>query len=323
MPGGLLDLFGIDPVANRQRRLMKEESAAERQLRLTIQQLQNSGQLAVQGLQNSGQLAVEGARGKNQIGVQGLQNTGQLDVEKNRGANAVTLENTRSGNTMKEKSAQAEIDKLMEKIKSDSTISQMEKQQILGTLTKYGIMYSPENQKVADQALTDPTLRGALQAVTDENAIAASPEFQKANKAGRIAERLAQGFKNQQMATTTTPPGGITVMPPSGFSIPPKNMEQFNQVIGGGNEQSVEETQQSFTDPKTGEEMSFPGPAKVTTKMLPGRVRPRINPALVNSMPPNLGDTLNPDLLEQIRKTLSQQRYYPLCHTHPNKKLGC
>lgn len=47
MPGGLLDMFGIDPVANRQRKDA-----------IMLQQLQNQGQLDVEKERNAGSLAV-------------------------------------------------------------------------------------------------------------------------------------------------------------------------------------------------------------------------------------------------------------------------
>lgn len=282
MPGGLLDLFGIDPIANRQRKLVKEESAAERQLRLTLAAMQNRG---------------------------------GIDIEKLRGSNAASLEDKRSGNTIKEKGVEAA-----------NETAKLTHQQVLAILSKLNVPYSKENHALVDQALTDPRIQGALQEQMTQNRVVASPEFQTANKQGAIAERLAQGFKNQAATTTTTPPGGITVMPPSGFAKPPEDLGQHNQIIGGGNEQSVEETSMDYPDGKGGI-LSLPGQPKVTNKMLPGRVRPRIDPALLNSMPPNLGGTvagnvqamppqmglggtMNPELLEQIRRTLSQQPRY-------------
>lgn len=274
-------MFGIDPVANRAYKRDQANRSAEIAARSALQEMQNRGQLA---------------------------------VEDARGRNAIDLEGTQSGNRIKEKGVDA----------SNKT-AELTHQQVLAILSKLNIPYSKENHARIDQALTDPTIQGALQAQTMENELMASPDYRQANKAGRIAEKLAQGFKNQQMGTTTTGPGSISVVP-SGFSVPPSIGEQ-DQVMGGSTEQSVEETKQKFTDPETGQTSIFPGQPKVTTRMLPGRVRPRVNPALEAAMPANLGgtragniqampplmrtnDSMNPAIIEQIRRTMSQQGGY-------------
>jgi len=53
MPGGLLDMFGIDPVANRNRKMQ-----------LMLQELQNKGQMDVEKERNRGQLDVTKAGGE-------------------------------------------------------------------------------------------------------------------------------------------------------------------------------------------------------------------------------------------------------------------
>ena len=56
MPGGLLDLFGIDPIANRQRREKLELQKLENQGRLDVAKLGNTGQMDVAKLNNAAQL---------------------------------------------------------------------------------------------------------------------------------------------------------------------------------------------------------------------------------------------------------------------------
>jgi len=72
MPGGLLEAFGIDPIANKRDRQMKEALQMQR----IIAELQNKGQLDVERERQAGGLKQTEAGNK-----------GQLDVEKLRGEN--------------------------------------------------------------------------------------------------------------------------------------------------------------------------------------------------------------------------------------------
>ena len=72
MPGGLLEAFGIDPIANKRDRQMKEALQMQR----IIAELQNKGQLDVERERQAGGLKQTEASNK-----------GQLDVEKLKGEN--------------------------------------------------------------------------------------------------------------------------------------------------------------------------------------------------------------------------------------------
>lgn len=213
MPGGLLDMFGIDPVANRQRR----DRSAE--LDKTI-----AGELARTKLANQGLLDVEGLRGKNDIS------------------------NTRErGNQDRLTNAQQnEITKALEVLRSNNLLTEKEHDQKLKFMSDLGVPYSKENLKTADSAITDSRIRKALQA--DQQIIQArqAPGFATTLAQGLQAQNLAPAFANIQAGKMTAGPGDLVAVPPSGVELPPTDLNAWGGMHGGGKKDVISQIPSSI-----------------------------------------------------------------------------
>lgn len=234
MPGGLLDLFGIDPIANRQRREKLELQKLENQGRLDVAKLGNTGQMDVAKLNNAAQL---------ERLIKELQN--RLDTVK-----ATGEENRKTG----------------------------EREQALNEMSKLGLISKAEtpNEKTADQALTDPTIRGVLQQRMGANAVRATPDWQNSLAAGMNAQNLMPAFENMSKGTQRVGVGDMAVIPPSGAQMPPDSLSAWRMMQGAttGMSETVENTPQIMTMPN-GQQMSIPGQPKVIRNqtMMPGRIK--------------------------------------------------
>lgn len=282
MPGGLLDLFGIDPIANRNR---KE--------RLMLQELQNRGQLDLEGARGKNQIAGIEAGGKqdrltkaeaakfDQI-LQKMVTDGQLSVEQARGINAITAARvqgdeqrksisatgTEQRKTQAEGAAQA---KDLENTRSGNTKSERVQDQQLKMLSDAGVPFSPQNLEVFDQALTDPRIRNQLQAVQQLTQARQAPGYADTFAQGLQAQNLAPAFANQKTGTLSASPGELVAQPSSGISLPPTDLNQYNQMQGATENQTVDETPSPFP--------GLPPQLKVIRQQQPGRVR--LNPKIM------------------------------------------
>jgi len=253
MPGGLLDMFGIDPVANRQTR--QKDAMLERQIAAEIarQKLANQGQLDVQSLQNTGQLGVETLRGRNQIGNTRAQGDESRKTQASAGDIAKAFEVLRNANLMTEK----------------------EQEQKLRIMEKDGVISNKENDKVYDQATSDTRIRKALQ--SDRQTVEArnAPGFQESLNEGMQAANRAQIFDNIAKGTQRVQPGEMLLAPPSGIMAPPTDLNAFNQAQGATSSEVINMVG-GIPNPQTGE-MQFQSP-EVTRVQKPGQVR--VNPAI-------------------------------------------
>lgn len=253
MPGGLLDMFGVDPVANRQTR--QRENMLEKQIaaELLRQKLANQGQLDVQSLQNTGQLGVEKVRGRNQIG------------------------NTRAqgDESRKTQASAADINRAFEVLRSANLMTEAEQAQKLRIMEKDGIVSNKQNDKVYDQATSDMRIRKALQSDAQEVEARSAPGYQQSLNAGMQAANLTPAFANMRTGAMSVGPGDMLLAPPSGASLPPSDLNQFNQAQGAGMSEVINMVG-GIPNPETGQ-MQFQSP-EVTRVQTPGRVR--INPAI-------------------------------------------
>lgn len=253
MPGGLLDMFGIDPVANRQKRdrdaMLEKQIAAE----IARQKLANQGQLDVQTLQNTGQLGVETLRGRNQIG------------------------NTRAqgDETRKTQASLGEINKAFEILRSANLMTEKEQEQKLRIMEKDGVISNKENDKVYDQATSDTRIRKALQADRQTVEARSAPGFQESLNDGMQAANRAPVFTNMRTGAMSVGPGDMLLAPPSGAAMPPTDLNQWNQAQGAMNSEVINMVG-GIPNPQTGQ-MQFQTP-EVTRVQKPGQVR--INPAI-------------------------------------------
>ncbi len=280
MPGGLLDMFGIDPVANRQRR----DRTAE--LDKTI-----AGELARVRLANQGQLDVEGLRGKNDI------------------ANT----QTRGNEDRKTQSSLGEINKALEVLRSANIITEAEHKQRLEYASKLDIPYSKENVETADRALTDTRIKKSLQQDAQTIAARSAPGFQESLNAGLQAGNLTPAFNNMRTGAMSVGPGDMLMAPPSGAALPPADLNQWNQAQGATSSEVINMVG-GIPNPVTGE-MQFQTP-EVTRVQKPGQVRisPQIQqralqlqeptpPPQVNTQPP----ALDPIVQMMLRLRQGQQ----------------
>lgn len=227
MPGGLLDMFGIDPVANRNRKM--------------------------------------------QLMLQELQNKGQMDVEKQRGSNDISTTRERGSQERLTQAQKGEVEKALETLRSHNVITEAEANQKLKFLSDIGVPHSEENLKTADKALTDTRIRKALQADAQTVEARQAPGYADSLAAGMQAANLTPAFANQKTGTITAQPGELVAQPPSGISLPPTNLNQYNQMQGSTENQTVEEI------PNPAFPM-MPPQVKVLKQQTPGRIK----------LPPNI-----------------------------------
>lgn len=160
-------------------------------------------------------------------------------------------------------------------------LTQTEREQMLGIMSKNGVMYSPQNKEVFDQELTDPTIRGLSQRQATENRILASPGYQKSAEAGMNASALAPVFGNIRTGTIPTREGDVNLIPPSGAEVPPP-ISAFPMMQGMGRTQTVEPTTMDFPQ-ANGQTLTIPGQPKVLQGNTPPKLRLPVNPQILNA----------------------------------------
>lgn len=273
MPGGLLDMFGIDPVANRQKR--NQDAMLERQI------------------------AAEIARQK-------LANQGQLDVTKLTGDNNLKAIGATGNEQRKTQASAGDIAKAFEILRSANLITEKEQEQKLRIMEKDGVISKKENDKVYDQAVTDTRIRKTLQA--DKQVIDArnAPGFQESLNEGMQAANRAQIFDNIAKGTQRVQPGEMLLAPPSGVTAPPTDLNAFNQAQGAMNSEVINMVG-GIPNPQTGE-MQFQTP-EVTRVQKPGRVKP--NPALVQQATQMFNAPATPPAVDPVMQQVQALRNAP------------
>lgn len=242
MPGGLLDMFGIDPVANRQKR--DRDAMLEKQI---------AAEIARQKLANQGQLDVEGLRGGNNLKAIGA--TGD--------------------ETRKTQASLGEINKAFEILRSANLMTEKEQEQKLRIMEKDGVISNKENDKVYDQATSDTRIRKALQDDRQTVEARSAPGFQESLNEGMQAANRAPVFTNMRTGAMSVGPSDMLLAPPSGAAMPPTDLNQWNQAQGAMNSEVINMVG-GIPNPQTGQ-MQFQTP-EVTRVQKPGQVR--INPAI-------------------------------------------
>lgn len=242
MPGGLLDLFGIDPIANRQ---AKE--------RLMLQELANRGQLESMRMQGTNALATERERG-----------------EQSRKTNA----------------SKAESDKVLESLRSSNAISEAAKKQIMDILAKEGVMYNEQNAQVFDKATADTRIRNALARDMNAGRVQESPAYQQSLEKGAIAANLAPAFQNMRTGAMGVGSNEMMIAPPSGVSLPPTDLNKWNQAQG------AMQNERMVTIPSMFE--GLPPSTSQIRETTPGRVRiaPDIQQRAMSIVPAPEGQTM-------------------------------
>jgi polyhydroxyalkanoate synthesis regulator phasin len=296
-------MFGIDPVANRNNR--RADAALERQIAAEIkkQELANQGAKDVTTLQGANEAANIGKRGAedrltnaerakfDQI-LQTMVNQGNMSVEQARGLNNILNTQTqgtesrknitRSGQenrrTQAESAGQA---KDLENTRSSNTISERTRDQQLGILSKDGVVYSPENLSTYDKALSDPRMRGALQQVQQVTEARNSPGFVESLAQGLQAQNLAPAFGNIKSSALSAAPGELLVAPPSGTSLPPADLNQWNQMQGALQSETITPAPMYKGVPM--------GDPTTTRTTMPGRIK--INPSIIQKAAQTPGAT--------------------------------
>jgi len=282
MPGGLLDMFGIDPVANRQRRDRSSELDRTIAGELARTKLANQGQLDATKASGSENRLTQAEKAKFDLILQKMVNDGQMSIEQARTAGQIA--NTRAGG---EESRKTEVVRGDESRKSQREIAGQAKDlentsagnkrqsdilaQQLGILGKSGVPFSPQNLNVYDQALTDPRIQNELQNVRQMTMARQAPGFADTLAQGLQAQNLAPAFANVQAGKMSAGPGDMVVAPPSGVTLPPADLNAWNQMQGGGKRDVLNQIPSGIP--------GLPPSTQMTTETTPGRIR--VNPQLL------------------------------------------
>jgi len=282
MPGGLLDMLGIDPVANRQKRDRSAE--LDKTIAGELARTKLAGQLQIDATKVGGaeNRLTQAEKAKFDVILQKMVNDGQMTVEQARVAGQIA--NTRASG---EESRKTEVVRGDESRKSQREIAGQAKDmenvtagnkrqsdilaQQLAILGKSGVPFSQQNLGVYDQALTDPRIRSELQSVQQMTDARSAPGFATTLAQGLQAQNLAPAFANIQAGKMAAGPGDMLAIPPSGIELPPADLNAWGGMQGGGKEDVISQIPSGIP--------GLPPSTQVTTKTTPGRIK--VNPALM------------------------------------------
>lgn len=271
MPGGLLDMFGIDPVANRQRRDRGAE--IDKQIAGELARTKLAGQLQIDATKVGGaeNRLTQAEKAKFDAILQQMVNDGQMSIEQARVAGQ--LANTREGGNQarKTQAESAAHAKDLENTTAGNSRTRDILQQQLGILGKSGVPFSAENLGVYDKALTDPRIQNELQNVQQMTAARNVPAFATTLAQGMQAQNLAPAFANMQAGKIAAGPGDMLAVPPSGIELPPTDLNAWGGIQGGGQQQSIQQVPAGIP--------GLPPITEVLNNTVPGRIK--VNPSLM------------------------------------------
>ena len=264
-------------------------------------------------------MLMEAMRLRNQRRLQRENLAAETARQKIAGEQQLGLENLRFKNESSRDTAKRAGDVELENVRSLNTVRQLEVQQALEVLKSAGIIGTPENRKVYDQALTDPIIRGKLQKQMMINEVQADPSFINVFGQGMKASAASPIFQNLQAGTVDVAPGSTTLQPNSAIN-PSPNLNQWNQVQGAmANETVIPNDTVIPGDPAKGiASMTLPGRDTVVRQMTPPRIRvpqnildaagqqPSVNPMpLSRPINPLTGNTnMSPELLQRLMQQI-------------------
>lgn len=166
----------------------------------------------------------------------------------------------------------AKLESALGKEKSDQMIGQIEVQQNADVMGKKGLIYNKANKRVADQVLTDPSIRSEALQTDLTNKYLTAPGTSESFIKGQQAASLAPHYKNMKDSVLTTPSDSISTFDPGLYGGQP------GQVIGPSVEQGLVEGPAT----ELGGGLSIPGKSYPIRRVNPGQVKVPANPELLN-----------------------------------------